>query len=425
MKKAKDEKPFKVAFVSTFPPTREGIAKYSFSLVNALNDLDKIQIIVLSNRRYPENNSNLYVLKAWTRNSIRYILSIPWMAAKLKVNLVHIQHEYLLYGKPFYSGLFPFILFFLRLLRKKIVITMHSVILREYLTANFFETYSAGRKMLLPKRLSTLCVTKFMGLLAHAIIVHYETAKKELAINCKINPSKIYVIPHGVEIIDAKLDSNSAKKKLGFQGTILFYFGLIRLGRGLEYAVKALGIIIKEFPDVKLIIAGRPHPFSTFKASDYIHDLKHLVEKSNLEKNVIFISRYIPEHELSEFLSAADIFVLPYTENGIIGASGVLSKILGYGKPIVITKVYRFSDFWNTKSLLLVKPNDAGSLAYAVIKLIKQPFAKANCKSLSKLAKESSWSNVAKKTLSLYCKVFSEVKDRLAKRNPKTYISCS
>ena len=395
---------FKLAFVGTFPPQKEGIASYSLSLVKALMSHSEIHVIVLSSMDYHEEDSpSISAVKVWTRNSVKYPFSISKEIAKHEVNLVHIQHEYALYGSPFYGGLFPILLLILKLMRKKVIVTMHSVVLRSSLNSEFFGRYGAGKGLATFKKIFVIGVTKSIGYLSNNIIVHQEIAKGELSTQYGVNSSKIHVIPHGVESYGKVLDTAYAKKKLNIQGRIIFYFGFLRPDRGIEYALEAMKIIIKKHPDVKLIIAGKAHMFSFFEGEAYVNRLKNLTRELGLSKNVIFINRYISEQELPLYFSSADLFVLPYTEEGIIGASGVMSKILHFGKPIIFTRVYRFSELWNLDSMPIAEPENSGSLANVITRLLESaPLRERVGKELGELAIKESWDNVADKTLSLY-----------------------
>jgi glycosyltransferase involved in cell wall biosynthesis len=394
---------FKIAFVSTFPPQREGIASYSLSLVKALATHNEIHVIVLSSINYDEDCPEISAMKVWTRNSVKYPFSISNEVAKLKANLVHIQHEYFLYGSPFYGGLFPILLLILKLMRKKVIVTMHSVVLRSSLNSEFFGRYSAGRGLATLKKIFVIGVTKFIGYLSDAIIVHQEIAKGELSTQYGVSASKIHVIPHGVESYCKVLNTAYAKKKLNIQDRIVFYFGFLRPDRGIEYALEAMKVVIKKHPDVKLIIAGEAHCFSFYEGEAYVNRLKILTKELGLSEKVIFINRYIPEQELPLYFSSADLFILPYTEEGIIGASGVMSKILCFGKPLVFTRVYRFSDLWNLDGMPMVEPKNSESLANAISRILESPSLRERVgKELKELAIEESWDNIADKTLSLY-----------------------
>jgi len=395
---------FEIAFVSTFPPQKEGIASYSRSLVKALMSRSEIHVIVLSSMNYDEEDCpNISVMKVWTRNSVKYPFSISKEIAKLKASLVHIQHEYALYGSPFYGGLFPILLLILKLMRKKVIVTMHSVVLRSSLNGEFFGRYGAGKGLATFKKILVIGVTKSVGYLSDNTIVHQEIAKDELSAQYGVNPSKIHVIPHGVESDGKVLDTAYAKKKLNMQGRIIFYFGFLRPDRGIEHALEAMKIVIEKHPDVKLIIAGEAHMFSFYEGEAYVNMLKNLTRELGLSENVIFINHYISEQELPLYFSSADLFVLPYAEGGIIGASGVMSKILHFGKPIIFTRVYRFSELWNLDSMPIAEPENSGSLANVITQLLESlPLREAIGKELRELAIKESWDNVANKTLSLY-----------------------
>jgi glycosyltransferase involved in cell wall biosynthesis len=397
----------RTVLVSTFPPLREGIAIYSFSLAEALTKHDEVQLTVLSTLEYSGRKpTNFKVVKTWKQNSPEYPFSISKEVARTKANLIHVQHEYALYGSPLYSGLFPILLLIIKLMRKKLVVTMHSIILESSLSPDFFGKYGAGKNLVKLKKLLVIGVTKLIGHFSDAIIVHQRLAKRELSTRYGIDPSKIHVIPHGVESCSTIMDPIRSKAKLNIQGPTIFCFGFLRRGRGIEYAIKALKIVAEKHSNVKLIIAGGAHQFSMFEGIGYVDKLKNTIRELNLSKNVVFINRYIHEKELPFYFSLADMFVLPYAEEGIIGASGVMSKILCYGKPIVFTKVYRFSELWNLDSMLVVEPESVKSLSNALLQLLDSPsLQKRVGMELRKIAFKESWDNVARKTLSLYRKI--------------------
>jgi glycosyltransferase involved in cell wall biosynthesis len=239
--------------------------------------------------------------------------------------------------------------------------------------------------------------------LSDCVIVHKRIAKIELSTKYGFNPKKIYVIPHGVESCYTVVDPTFSKAKMNIRGPTLFCFGFLRPDRGIEYAIRALKIVIRKHPNVKLIIVGRAHLFSIYEGIAYVDKLKDTIEELGLGGNVVFINRHIPEKELPFYFSLADIFVLPYTEKGIIGASGVISKILCYGKPIVFTRLYRFGELWNLASMPVVEPGNTESLANALIQLLESPsLQKKVGEELKEIAFKESWDNVASKTLSLY-----------------------
>ena len=396
-------KRLRVAVVSTFPHSKEGIAEYTAKLVAVLSDVIN-DIVVLANVGKSGNNSCVTVKKTWSRNSLNSLLTIPHAVIDVRANIVHIQHEYLLYGDPCHSGLFPLILALLQVIGMRVIVTMHSVIPRSSLRPDFFDRYGIGRRFPTFKKLCTIIVTKLIGLFSDRIIVHNKIAKRELVRGYKFQKRKICVIPHGVDTADLNLnESNNCNKLSSTISNAILYFGFVRPGKGLEYAIEALPKVLEKFPRTRLVIAGGYHPYLTLEGAKYIEKLKELTKNLNLDSNVIFLERFIPNDELPSYLSIADIFIMPYTEGDIFGASGVLSKIACYGKPIVATNIPRFSDIINEKYGLIVPSHQPQAIAEAIIKLLSNPALRLFVgHQLQSYVKNNCWKNVARRTLASY-----------------------
>ena len=104
-------------------------------------------------------------------------------------DLVHIQFEHALFH-PFGLKLIS-VLIRLRMKKKKIVITNHTILARK-------EIYSRNKLILIVKKILFPLDEILMGLLADKIIVHTNHAKKILINDYKIPDKKIEVIPIGI-----------------------------------------------------------------------------------------------------------------------------------------------------------------------------------------------------------------------------------
>ena len=105
-----------------------------------------------------------------------------------------------------------------------------------------------------------------------------------------------------------------------------------------------------------------------------------------------------------QYFSAADIVVFPYVDDEIVGASGPLSTTIFFGKPVVATRITRFTDeLTEGINALLVDPNDVQRLADALSSLVENDGLRFKLsRELRKLAPERDWRSVAEKTLALY-----------------------
>jgi glycosyltransferase involved in cell wall biosynthesis len=397
----------KLGLISSFPPTKCGVSNYSAKLIEALGeyiDLRNVFVFVDIIDHQLDTGNSVNIARVWKWGSLRCFLSIFRHVMSKGVNIAHIQHEYLLYGRPYYSGLFPLLPLMLRFSGKKVVVTMHSIVPRFSLKQSFFKKYGAGLGLVSLKRLLTIAVTKLIGVFSSRVIVHNEAAREVLIEDYGFAPGKILVIPHGVDLHGLEFNSKDAKRRLGLDTVnVLLFFGFIHPRKGIENAIKALSKVQKEYPNTKLIVAGGCHRGFGSTGREYIKDLERLAKRLGLKHSVLFTKSFIPDNDIPLYFAAADICVLPYTEDGIIGASGALLTAAGYGRPVVAGNVSRFSDVVDQENALVVPHGDPDALAEAVLALLSDlSLQKRISEGLRRLARRNSWENVSKKTLALY-----------------------
>ena len=225
-------------------------------------------------------------------------------------------------------------------------------------------------------------------------IVHTKENRQSL-INEGICSDKISVVPHGSYTFFKKYQESSAE--YDNSKNILLYFGYIDRHKGVDQLVKAVPIVTKEVPDVKVIIAGEG-------------SLSECCNNIGNESYFEIINEFVPDERVPDLFTRAKIVVLPYTYHQ--GLSGVLSIAFAFGKPVVVTDVGNLAEFADGCGLV-VPPNDSNSLANSIIHLIKN---NELCERLSKASemkgKELSWDNIAKNHLKIYEETISRYLDK-------------
>ncbi len=393
-----------ICYISSYPPPPTGVAAYTARLCLALAAL-KVEITVFTDT-YDCYTGGISVIKAWSRNSFTYSLRLFNIIAQNSFDVVHIQHEYWLYGRGIYSVEFLFLLALLKLLAKPIVVTMHCVVPRGELSKAFFYKHGLGSKLILIKRMYVVLYTKLIGSISSKVIVHSNIAKGILAGNYGFDWAKVSVIHHGIESFKAnrQLSQESAKHKLGiFDEDMLLFFGQIRLGKGIERAIKAMEKVVQRRPSCCLVVAGKYDSILSPESAGYLDELVSLTKDLNLSDNVIFRTD-ISEADIPTYYDAADIFLLPYTESEIVAASGPLSIAVSKGKLIIATKIKRFLDtLRDGENSLLVPPSDSNCLADAILLLLENPeLGKRLSQKLRKIVSARSWNRIASRTLATY-----------------------
>ncbi|MGH9533776.1 MAG: glycosyltransferase family 4 protein [Terriglobales bacterium] len=200
--------------------------------------------------------------------------------------------------------------------------------------------------------------------LADRVFVHNEGMKDRLCEAFRIRPTKVAVIPFGINnaVPVTDLTREQARAKLGLApgNRALLFFGIIRPYKGVEHLVRAFALLAPRDSRYRLIIAGAPH----FGDERYLAEIQAEIGRSGFQDRVISRFEFIPDEETEIYLKAADLLVLPYND---ISWSGVL--ILGYtfGLPAVVTDVGALrEEIVEGETGFVCPPHDHRALAVAI-----------------------------------------------------------
>lgn len=217
------------------------------------------------------------------------------------------------------------LMWYYRLLGKKIVLTVHNV--------------NARRRDGKDTWLNRLTL-RMQYQLAYHIFVHTEKMRLELIEEFGVESGKVTVIPFGINnaVPNTCLTAREARAKLGIrkgEKTILF-FGNIAPYKGLEYLVAAFKRILARCEDYRLIIAGRPKNCETYWAA-----IREDIRGEEESGRILLRADFIPDEETEIFFKAADVAVLPYR---YIYQSGVLFLAHSFGVPVIAANVGSLRD---------------------------------------------------------------------------------
>lgn len=299
------------------------------------------------------------------------------------VDAVCVQHEFGIYGGPAGSH----VLALLRELQMPIVTTLHTV-LRE-------PNAEQQRVMRELVRLST------------RLVVMSERGREFLLDVYRAPENKIDIIPHGIPDMPFA-DPNYFKDEFGVAGKqVLLTFGLLSPNKGIEYALRALPDIIREFPNVVYIVLGQTHPnLLRDEGEAYRLSLERLAKDLGVQKHVVFFNRFVELEELMRFIGAADIYLTPYLTEAQI-TSGTLAYAFGAGNAVVSTPYWHAAELLTADRGKLVPFRDAKGISVAVVDLLRdEPLRHSMRKNAYKLGRDMVWSRVAQ----LYAKSFEQAR---------------
>ncbi len=339
---------------------RGGMIHYAFGLINSIYEKPDIETILITGMldNQQEKKVVTYEFSLKVKDILFTLVNMNKIFNKFKPDIIHIT-----------SGNY-ILLFFLFFIKKHpVVITLHDILPH------------VGEKGLI----INLILFSMIRSSKH-IFVHGEKLKNQLIKKGYPN-DRITVIPHG----EYSFFLNYQNPNLHEENAILF-FGRILEYKGLRYLIESEPLITKQFPDLKIIIAGK---------GDFLEYEKLIVNKKNFE----IINGFIPDHMVAELFQKCKLVVLPYID---ASQSGVIPIAYAFKKPVVATNVGSIPEVVdNGKTGFLVPPKDSKALSESIIKLLKDDKLRKQMgeNAYIKMKNEMAWDKVAEKTIEIYKKV--------------------
>jgi glycosyltransferase involved in cell wall biosynthesis len=398
----------RVAMISPLPPEKSGEAPYAARLIKNLVGTSKASVIAIAGETaapMKSPDSKIETLPIWNGRSLMYPFRLLRHITKRRCHVAHVQFGP--YGKV-YGGFFGevmlLLLILLRMAGVKTTMTLHSTWMPWQVVDRVREYRFMGRLSFLAAPFFRL----FMKLLSWGTDTIQLSTVKENSLLRKafleeygFNPEKVLEIPHPCLTLEERTDKQLATNAIGVDDkSVILMFGFIRSGKGFETAMKAIAQMRERFPNIMLLIAGRPQGF---RGEEYLEELHSLVEELQLTDFVRFDTRFIPDDEVPSYFYASTLLLIPYTKS--VGASGPIHDYAGYGVPIVASDV----GFHNKESLggniLLFESGDSNSLAKTLIDALSQPSPMDDISRRQiQYAKQEDWSLAAIRTIRHYQK---------------------
>lgn len=361
----------RIGFVSTHPPIECGIGTYTSYLNEALKKSGNETFVVAPFGAHGER-----VFPVYQPESIDMAPQIFNITAELTPDVVHIQHEFGLYGPHKGVQVIELIVRY-RLEDIPVVTTLHTV---EPELEHQEET------------ILRLIISE-----SSAIVVH-ENYQKEALVKYFGQEDKIHVIPHGVRQVT---NIKEAKKKLDLEGKkVLLLCGYFRPSKGFTRIVKLMPEICKYSDDIVLLIAGKSRKL---EFSEYKNEFYETINNSPVNDKIIVLRGQFPQHTFDTILSASDVVGLPY-ETG--GQSGIMAHCYAFNKPIVASTLLSFKKSIEQSGGGLICESDEDFIN-GIIKIIKDKNLRRKFQDNIKhyVENQVSWQKVAEAHINVYQKV--------------------
>ena len=384
-------------FISTYPPTRCGLAVFTRDLADAVDEAveEPVSSVVAIAQGRDQPDYSERVMRSFERNDPEACREAADLCNESACTVVNLQHEYGIYPGKWGETVLDFV----EHCEKPIVTTLHNLRLRPEPAQRFIAR----------------------ELVAHsdAVVVPSECGCEILNRLYGLRGSHIRHIPHGVH--PAEPGTVDLRRKLDLDGrTVLMTHGLLGRDKGIEYMIDGMTRIKEVLPHSLYVVAGRTHP--KLPAADvYRRAVREWARTRGVAENVLFIDRFLPRRELLAYLACADVYISPYPGRCQM-VSGALASALGAGKAVVSTPYTYAREMWRRGVLLLGNFRDGPSLAEHVLRLIHTPRLKTALERRARsLAQTMSWRNIGR----AYADLFAALSAGVTAQNRETMRNAS
>lgn len=356
-------------FLSTYPPTRCGLATFTESLADALvlaGDEDGTIVRALDG---PEERARH---RARARSRVRTELiaddRLSAMRATMALNacdVAIVQHEYGIYGGR--DG--DQVIEVLAAVKVPTIVVLHTVLVAP--TPHQREV------------LTEVCR------LASVVVVMTARARDDLAAHYAVDLADVHVIPHGVKHV-------ALSESEPHRGRRVLTWGLLSPGKGVEWGIRAVAQLSDLTPHVEYIVAGQTHPKVLAHAGEQYRDsLSRLTSDLGIESSVRIDGHYLGPKQLAALIASADVVLLPY-DSVDQATSGVLAEAVAAGVPVVATGFPHAVELLSTGAGTVVPHRDPVAIAGALREIFTVPTVADRMRETAlRETNETTWSSVA------------------------------
>ncbi|HUV96301.1 MAG TPA: glycosyltransferase family 4 protein [Acidobacteriaceae bacterium] len=342
------QRPIRIAVIGNHLPRQCGIATFTTDLCDAIvAECEAVQLSVVavndgqSSYSYPER-----VRFEISEGDIASYRAAADFLNGSNVDLVCLQHEYGIFGGK--SG--SHIMELLKRLKMPVLTTLHTVLREPNLDQRVAMHKIAAR--------------------SERLIVMSQYSSRVLQEVFRVPAEKINLIPHGIP--DLPFERPEAYKELfSCQGkTVLLTFGLLSPNKGFENVIQAMPRILLSHSNAIYMIAGATHPHVRAQEGDrYRLELQALAKKLGVERQVLFVNRFVTHEEMASLVGLADIYITPYCHEAQ-AVSGTLAYAMGAGKAIISTPYWHAAELLDSGRGVLVPFENSAAIAAATIALL-------------------------------------------------------
>jgi glycosyltransferase involved in cell wall biosynthesis len=183
------------------------------------------------------------------------------------------------------------------------------------------------------KRLGDTLFTKYFASSIDGFVTMSEKVKNDVKL---FSHKPTLVSPHPIfDHFGNAIPTLQARMQLGLgeNDKVILFFGYIRKYKGLDLLIQAMKDIRIQQLGIRLLVVGEFY--------DAAQPYMDLVQSLELQDQITFYDQFVPDQEVTNYVSAADFIIQPYKN---ATQSGVTPLAYHFSKPMLVTNVGGLAD---------------------------------------------------------------------------------
>jgi len=344
----------KIALITAFPPSRQGLTEYGFHVAEQLRQEPCVDLTVLGDYlpTPAEELPGFKVDRCWGFGKSASIATLVRAIRQVKPDVAWFNLGFASFGdRPLPAVLGLLAPAAARLNGVYSHVTLHQL----------FETVDLEDAAVSSPRLYRAggwVATHFL-LSANSLSVLMPAYRRTLGE--KYRRGRVSVKSHG--IFAGRPDPPDFTRR-GNPTHRILAFGKWGTYKRLELLIETFNRVATRIPNVELVIGGGDHP----KTPGYVQSMA----QQHANDRIHFLG-YVPEDAIADLFREASLAVMPYTSSA--GSSGVAHLAAQYGVPVIASGIRDFRDLAEHEGIAMrfFTPGDADSLVEQLLLALNSP----------------------------------------------------
>ena len=336
-----------IGFVSTYPPTKCGLATFTAALARALPSTTDTGIVRCVDEPQPRPLPD-GVVAEWVRGSSDSLAAAAEVLGHF--DSVVVQHEFGIFGGRDGDDILELVA---RLVDAGDRRPAHRAAVAVAAAARIIEELART---------------------AHRVVAQSAVARARLLEAHDVDPAKVVVIQHG-----ATREHRAPPPARGSsRRPVILTWGLLGPGKGIEFAIDAVAGLRDLQPAPRYVVLGETHPNIVRESGEaYRESLIARAVSRGIAGQVEFVDGYRDTTAVLAEVRKADLVLLPYLSRDQV-VSGVLVEAIASAKPVVSTAFPHAVELLGEGSGIVVPHEDSAAMARALRTLLTDERRAAN-----------------------------------------------